>query len=205
VLLEVDEVIILSLVKVVVFTETVKELDEIPIEVVGLAVPIVVSITVPVNPLIPAPEDEVKVNKVDVVVVPVSLRYVETLTNGIVKATLPLAVMKELEETSDEAEADKAADPAANDLAADDPVADDLAADETEEGWITVVAKVDAIAGELILDGRLVEATLYAGSTTVYWLEPSLSTTVFGIAKSDGLILVVTPLLILSRASKGAA
>ena len=148
--MEVDEVIILSLVKVVVFTETVKELDEIPIEVVGLAVPIVVSMTVPVKPLIPAPEDEVKVNKVDVVVVPVSLRYVETLTNGIVKASFPLAVMKELEEASDEAEADKA----------DDPATDDPAADETEEGWITVVAKVDTIAGELILDGRLVEATL---------------------------------------------
>lgn len=158
--MEVDEVIILSLVKVVVFTETVKELDEIPIEVVGLAVPIVVSMTVPVKPLIPAPEDEVKVNKVDVVVVPVSLRYVETLTNGIVKASFPLAVMKELEKGSDEAEADKADDPATDDPAADDLATDDPAADETEEGWITVVAKVDTIAGELILDGRLVEATL---------------------------------------------
>lgn len=65
------ELIVLAVVKVAVSTETVNELEANVIEVLGLAVPIVVSIIVPVKPLIPAPEDDVSVNKVEVVVLPV--------------------------------------------------------------------------------------------------------------------------------------
>ena len=97
-----------------VLTDTDNELEDTPIEVVELVVPMVVSTIVPVKPLIPAPEDEVRVNNVEVVVVPVSLKYVETSTNGMVYG-LSVELEEEATAPSDEEAAAAALDEAETD------------------------------------------------------------------------------------------